>query len=147
MYIYLWRKQKINSYCRFSSERILRKCQQCFSVLFWRCPSNGLGFLLEWFSSISFYFAASFMLNILGGARTRVFLSSVMSLQRPLNVSQKSGKEVMGNEMYCPLRATGSQNPCSSLMLSLFERGMLVPHKCVCQGLVPHGPWCLGWVC
>lgn len=66
--------------------------------------------------------------------------SSIMSLQRPLNVSQKSGNEVMGNERYCPLHATGSQNPNCSLMLSLFDLGMLVSYTCACQGLVPRGP-------
>lgn len=46
---------------------------------------------------------------------------------------------MMGNEMYCPLHATRSKNPNCSFMSSLFEPGMLVSHKHVCLGLVPHG--------
>jgi len=44
MYIYLWRKQKINIYCTFSSERILRKCQQFCAISIEPIKRFGLSF-------------------------------------------------------------------------------------------------------
>lgn len=60
-------------------------------------------------------------------------LSSVMSLERPLNVSQKTGNKVMGNEMYYPLHVAAGINPDCALRLSLFELELLVPQN-VCAG-------------
>lgn len=74
-----------------------------------------------------------------------MFLSSEMSLQRPLSISWKNVNEVMGNEMHCPLHATEISTFCSCCPYS--NQGCWFPiNACVKGHMVPQmiRNYCLG---
>lgn len=76
-----------------------------------------------------------------------MFLSSEMSLQRPLNISQKNVNEAMSNEMHCPLHATEVSTVCSCCPYS--NQGCWFPINVCVKGCVfsPDAQELLfGWV-